>query len=268
MSVDSGSPSSLHALPAFSDNYVWALAADEGGGALVVDPGDAEVVVRWLRSRHRRLSAILVTHHHPDHTGGIVALRSATGARVYGPRHETIAGIDSMVGDGDLLALAGFTHPVHVLDVPGHTRGHVAYAAVSGKRRLLFCGDTLFSAGCGRLFEGSPADMHASLRRLAALSPDTIVCCAHEYTLGNLRFAAAVEPGNPAIAAAIARAQALREGGHPTLPTTLADELAVNPFLRTDAPEVVAAARARLGRDPADGTEVFATLRCWKDTFR
>ena len=268
MGVESGKTAGLHALPAFADNYVWALEAEDGDGALVVDPGDAGVVARWLSASGRRLAAILVTHHHLDHTGGVAALREATGAQVFGPRHEAIAGVDTTVGDGDQLALPGFRQPIRVIDVPGHTLGHVAFVAEVRDQRLLFCGDTLFSAGCGRLFEGSPGEMHASLARLAALPPDAQVCCAHEYTLGNLRFASAVEPGNPAIAEATERARALRDQGLPTLPTTIAHERTVNPFLRVDEPAVRDAARTRLGREPAGPAETVAAVRRWKDEFR
>lgn len=254
----------LIALPAFADNYIWMVQG--GREALVVDPGDAHPVRQALREASATLAAILVTHHHPDHTGGIVELRAETGARVIGPASERIAGITEPVRGGDRVLALDLAFDV--IDVPGHTAGHVAYwCADLGGEPVLFCGDTLFSAGCGRLFEGTPAQMFDSLRRLAALPGSTRVCCTHEYTLANLRFARAVEPGNPALQAHQARCEALRASGQPTLPSTLSLERAINPFLRTDQPEPAAAARQR---DPSacDPLAVFTTLRSWKNEFR
>ncbi|HEX4870042.1 MAG TPA: hydroxyacylglutathione hydrolase [Moraxellaceae bacterium] len=249
------------ALPAFRDNYIWALARD--GRALVVDPGDPAVVEAWLAAQGLALAVVLVTHHHPDHTGGLDTLRERHRPRVIGP-DEDIAGLDEVVRGGESLDLGPFG-TAQVLAVPGHTRGHVAYHLDADA--LLFCGDTLFSAGCGRLFEGSPADLHASLQRLAALPPDTLVCCAHEYTEANLRFAAAVDGDNPALQARAREVADLRARGLPTLPVRLGDEARYNPFLRCEATAVVAAARRQAGRDLAPGLPVLATLRAWKDHF-
>lgn len=255
-------PATLAPLPAFRDNYIWGLARD--GLALLVDPGDAAVAQAWLRGEGLALAAILVTHHHPDHTAGLLALREAVpGVRVLGP-DEGIDGITEVLAGGESLDLAPFG-PVQVLPVPGHTLGHLAYHLPT--EALLFCGDALFSAGCGRLFEGSPADLQASLDRLAALPPDTRVCCAHEYTLANLRFAAAVEPGNADREAREREATALRANGRPTLPVPLGRELAYNPFLRTRAPAVIASASRHAGRALAPGEPVMAALRRWKDDF-
>lgn len=277
MSVDSHPDESLAeapyprlgALPAFADNYIWSLACPRGKRALVVDPGDPEPVRQWLAREQLALAAVLVTHHHADHTGGIAALRGP-GVTVYGPRGEDIDGVDIRLGDGDRIRPEGFELEFRVLDVPGHTRGHIAYLGeAAGRPPLLFCGDTLFSAGCGRLFEGSPAQMHASLQRLAALPADTRVCCTHEYTLANLRFAAAVEPDNPDIAHFRAWATHRREQGLPTVPGTLARELRVNPFLRTSAGTVVEAAQRVDALTAAAGEAgVFTVLRRWKDGFR
>lgn len=249
------------ALPAFRDNYLWGLARD--GLALVVDPGDAAPVMAWLERERLRLAYILVTHHHADHTAGIAALKVAQGARVLGA-DEGIAGVDRTVAGGDILDLPPFGR-AQVIAVPGHTLGHVAFHFPADA--LLFCGDTLFSAGCGRLFEGSPAQLHASLQALVALPGDTRVCCAHEYTEANLRFAAAVEPDNPALAQRAREVAELRQQGRPSLPVTLRQELGYNPFLRSEVPAVVAAATVHAGHALAPGEPTLAILRAWKDVF-
>jgi len=254
----------LLALPAFADNYVWML--HDGQHAVVVDPGDAAPVEAALASRGLHLAGILVTHHHADHVGGVDELRDRHRAPVWGPAGERIPEPYQPVAEGDVVAVLG--RRFAVLDVPGHTAGHVAYLELdAGDAPLLFCGDTLFSGGCGRLFEGTPAQMHASLSRLAALPGGTRVCCTHEYTLSNLRFAAAVEPTNAALSAYTDACRARRAAGEPTLPSTIATERAVNPFLRCTAPAVVEAARAH-GAPAGDEVAVFAALRGWKDGFR
>lgn len=254
----------LIALPAFADNYIWML--HDGLQAVVVDPGDAAPVQAALDAQGLSLVAILVTHHHPDHVGGVNALRPRLQGPVYGPAREAIPAPFEPLRDGDAITLLGSCF--EVFDVPGHTAGHIAYVqrGASGAP-LLFCGDTLFSAGCGRLFEGTPAQMHASLSRLAALPGDTQVCCTHEYTLSNLRFAAAVEPGNARIASHTRHCEALRAQDRPTLPSELCLELEINPFLRCDVPAVQAAARAQ-GAPHDDAVTVLATLREWKNRFR
>lgn len=250
-------------LPAFNDNYLWLL--HDGRDALVVDPGDAAPVQSALQQRGLALRGILVTHHHGDHTGGVAALRQATGAKVYGPACEAIPAPFEPLHGGQSVPLLGIDW--QVIDVPGHTAGHIAYyAADVDGAPLLFCGDTLFSAGCGRVFEGTPAQMLASLDRLAALPDNTRVCCAHEYTLSNLRFAAAVEPGNTALADYTRQCQALRAQGMPTLPSTVGTERAINPFLRSREPAVVQAVRAHSGAADEEVT-VFAALREWKNQF-
>jgi len=255
----------LIALPAFEDNYFWLL--HDGQDALVVDPGDAAPVTEALRRLGLRLTRILVTHHHGDHTGGVAALRDASGAEVYGPARERILQPYTALNGGDRLQVLGVDF--RVLDVPGHTSGHIAYfaEAVDGAP-LLFCGDTLFSGGCGRIFEGTPAQMLASLDALAALPAATRVCCAHEYTLSNLRFARAVEPGNDALADYQAHCQALRDAGTPTLPTDIGTERAINPFLRSREAAVTQAVRAHAALATDDEVEVFAALREWKNEFR
>lgn len=253
-------------LPAFSDNYIWMV--HDGREALVVDPGDAAPVLQALRSLKLHLRTILVTHHHGDHTGGVAALREATSAQVHGPAREAIPQPFAPMQDGDEVHTLGLR--LSVIDVPGHTAGHIAYFCEDiGGAPALFCGDTLFSGGCGRLFEGTPAQMHASLARLAALAPATQVCCAHEYTLSNLAFARAVEPENAELARYIDHCKALREAGQPTLPSTLATELAINPFLRTGVAAVIDGARAHdPNTDANDPVAVLATLRQWKNDFR
>jgi hydroxyacylglutathione hydrolase len=253
----------LTALPAFSDNYIWML--HDGRDAIVVDPGDAAPVKAALSSQGLRLAGILVTHHHPDHVGGVADLLPLLQGPVYGPAHEALPVPVQPLEDGQRVQLAGLAFDV--LAVPGHTAGHIAYAQRDAEAPLLFCGDTLFSAGCGRLFEGTPAQMHASLARLAALPGDTRVCCAHEYTLSNLRFAAAVEPANEEIVAHTAWCEAQRAASRPTLPSRIALERQINPFLRCDVPAVIAAAR-RHGAANDSGTEVFAALREWKNNYR
>jgi len=255
----------LVALPAFSDNYIWML--HDHAQAWVVDPGDAAPVRAALDARGLRLAGILVTHHHPDHVDGIDALRALLGrsGQVHGPARERIPEPFVPHADGDMLDVLG--ERFEVIDVPGHTAGHVAYLQHDATAPLLFCGDTLFSAGCGRVFEGTPAQMAASLARMAALPRATRVCCAHEYTLANLRFAAAVEPENEALAAHRAHCEELRAADAPTLPSTMALELEINPFLRCRTPAVVAAARSQ-GARGNDAVSVFTALREWKNRFR
>lgn len=255
----------LYAIPAFSDNYLWLL--HDTRQAIVVDPGQAEPVLECLREHRLALQTILVTHHHSDHVGGVAALRDATGARVVGPAHERIPEPFVPVQQGDVVEALGMSF--NVLDVPGHTAGHIAYyAECPGEAPLLFCGDTLFSGGCGRLFEGTPAQMLASLDALAALPGNTRVCCAHEYTLANLRFARAVEPGNGPLRDYQATCEQLRSRGEPTLPSSIALERQVNPFLRSREPEVLASVAAHAPHtDTRDEAAVFAALREWKNQF-
>lgn len=253
----------LLALPAFTDNYIWML--HDGREAIVVDPGDAAPVLGALASLKLTLAAILVTHHHHDHIGGLDGLRSVLEGPVFTPAGETIPGPGTPVADGQVLRLPGSTWTV--VDVPGHTAGHVAYVSHdAGPDPILFCGDTLFSAGCGRLREGTPAQMHRSLQRLARLPAGTRVCCAHEYTLANLAFAQAVEPGNQDIASHRAWCIGQRAQSRPTLPSTLALELKINPFLRCAEPGVAEQA-LRHGAASRESEDVFAALRQWKNQF-
>ncbi|MEJ5989185.1 hydroxyacylglutathione hydrolase [Ramlibacter sp. PS3R-8] len=252
-------------LPAFQDNYLWLL--HDGRRALVVDPGEAGPVLAALEEGGLQLEAILVTHHHPDHVGGVDAVRDATGARVFGPARERIPEPLQRLSEGDAIDVLGLRF--EVIDVPGHTAGHIAYYARDvDDSPLLFCGDTLFSGGCGRLFEGTAAQMHDSLAKLAALPGNTRVCCTHEYTLGNLKFATAVEPANSRLIHYRQQCELRRSHGEPTLPSTIATEREVNPFLRTRIPAVTQAAHAYNAADVKDEVAVFAALRQWKNEFR
>ena len=254
----------LLALPAFSDNYIWML--HDGQRAVVVDPGDSAPVIRALDSLGLELAAILVTHHHADHVGGIDALRPRLQGPVYGPRREHIPAPFVALDDADAVGVLGLRFSV--IDVPGHTSGHIAYFTEDGGAApILFCGDTLFSGGCGRLFEGTPAQMHHSLSRLADLPGATRVCCAHEYTLSNLKFARAVEPVNQALAEYTAWCEAQRATGQPTLPSSITTERLVNPFLRCAEPGVALTAQTR-GAPSTDPVAVLAALRQWKNEFR
>ncbi len=252
-------------IPAFTDNYIWLLR--NGPSAVVVDPGDAAPVLAYLSEHGLALTAILATHHHGDHVGGIEALLERHPVPVFGPARESIPRRTRAVTDGDRIEVPGLPGVFTGIDIPGHTSGHIAFFGDVDGVPSLFCGDTLFAAGCGRLFEGTPAQMWSSLSKLAALPDATRVYCGHEYTLANLRFALAVEPGNDEIPARQAREAARRERGEPTLPSTIGLERATNPFLRVPLPDVRAAAQRHAGRAIGDDVDAFAVLRAWKNTF-
>jgi len=250
---------------AFTDNYIWLIHSPrEPRRVVAVDPGDALPVEQLLAARGLELSGILITHHHGDHVGGVAALLAQRSIPVYGPASETIPGNPTRLREGEQAPFPELGLEFTVLDVPGHTAGHIAYVG----HGALFCGDTLFSAGCGRLFEGTAEQMHRSLSKLAALPADTLVYCAHEYTLSNLKFGLAVEPDNAASADYLARCRDLRARDEATVPSNIRHERNVNPFLRCDDDTVKQAAEAHAGRRLHSETEVFAVIRLWKDGFR
>ena len=247
-------------ISAFKDNYIWLLR--KGASAAVVDPGDANPVLEVLQREGLTLTSILITHHHADHQGGVETLLAHYPAAVFGPASEFITGLTQPLSGGETIQLMALGVELNVLAVPGHTLGHLTYYGFDA----LFCGDTLFSGGCGRLFEGSPAQMFDSLTRLSAFPEHTAVYCAHEYTEANLRFAQAVEPGNRVLRERLHEVGLARGAGQATVPSTLALEKASNPFLRCSEPEVIASAKRR-GSPSEAPVDVFATLREWKNGF-
>ena len=249
---------------AFEDNYIWLVRGLSGDRVAIVDPGDAEPVLEELARLKLKPTAILCTHHHGDHVGGIADITAHFALPVFGPARENIRGITHPVREGDSVSLPELGLRLQVMELPGHTAGHIAYYGDG----MLFCGDTLFSAGCGRLFEGTAEQMCNSLRRLADLPPDTRVYCAHEYTESGLRFALAVEPGNADIRAYQESVSDLRQCSLPSLPSTIGREKAVNPFLRSGVPAVRASAQQFAHHALETDCEVFAALRRWKDGFR
>ena len=249
-------------IPAFDDNYIWLLRQQAGKYCAVVDPGDEDPVIEYLHENGLELSYILITHKHGDHCGGVRALKNRwPAATVYGPANEPVKTLDKRVGEGDVLVLDDIEASFTVLDVPGHTEGHVAYYG----EKALFCGDTLFAAGCGRVFSGTFDQLSDALVRLGKLPSDTRVYCAHEYTLGNLGFALWVEPDNPELLRRKKQDAASREQGLPTLPSSIELELATNPFMRTGNADVIAAAEKWTGRTLYTERQVFRALREWKD---
>ena len=246
---------------AFQDNYIWVLR--HNGYVALVDPGDANPVFDYFEHSGGQLCAILLTHHHPDHMGGVAALTARFPVPVYGPAAENIPGVTLPLNHGDRIRVAELDAEFDVIDIGGHTLGHIAYY----RPNTLFCGDTLFAGGCGRLFEGTPQQMWRSLSRLAALPAETLVYCAHEYTQSNLRFALAVEPDNVALQRRASEVAQLRAADRPTVPSSIEVELATNPFLRVRAPAVVAAAKRFSGTQAHTDEVIFAAIRAWKDVF-
>lgn len=244
-------------IPAFQDNYIWLI--ENGTHAAVVDPGDAAPVIAALQHRDLKLTTILITHHHADHIGGVDALMAKYSPQVFAPQKERYPFAHTAVNDGQVIDLQDLDVAFNVMDVGGHTLGHVAYYGANS----VFCGDTLFGGGCGRLFEGTPAQMFASLQKVAKLPPETAIYCAHEYTEHNLQFAKTVEKNNCALIERIRTSRKLREAGLPTIPSSLLLELETNPFLRCTSPEIINS----LDLQHADEVEVFSTLRRMRNQF-
>lgn len=251
----------VHGVEAFDDNYIWVIEENSGVVA-VVDPGDADPVLAYLQASSQQVAAILITHHHYDHVGGLAALKEKfPKSVVYGPLNEAINGLDHRLSAGDPVVIPGMKYQPAVMDVPGHTAGHIAYYGEGA----LFCGDTLFACGCGRVFDGSMSQLHHSLTKIAELPDETLVYCAHEYTLDNIGFARWVEPDNADLIDRQSQAQITREQGSPTVPSTLDIELKTNPFVRTHVQGVIEAAERYAGTTLASDEEVFTVLRRWKD---
>lgn len=260
------SPATLTPVPALSDNYIWMV--QKNGHAIVVDPGES-APIEALLTHGLILEAILITHHHGDHVDGVRALQQLTGAHVYGPATETLPYCDVALREGDVVQLPGTGLRFEVLDIPGHTAGHIAYhGMLDHKTPILFCGDTLFAVGCGRLFEGTPAQMLESLSKLGNLPQDTLVCCGHEYTVANIRWALQVEPDNVALQQRAQDAAHLRAQGLPTVPSSIAAELETNPFLRTGHAQIGSAASNYAATMLETPQAIFACLRQWKNDFK
>lgn len=256
---------SVTPLSAFNDNYIWMLQNGNNAEVFVVDPGEAAPVLKALQHNNLTLAGILITHHHQDHVGGVKELLDQFTVPVIGSDKSTIPSITQKVKGGDQIMVLGTTF--QVIDVPGHTLDHIAFFSEQTKQPLLFCGDTLFVAGCGRIFEGTPKQMHDSLIKLSLLPSNTAIYCAHEYTLTNLDFAKTVEPDNNIIKKYIIKCKQLRNQNLPTLPSSIADELQINPFLRSDQNSVKHAAQIHIGAPIASTAEVFKVIRAWKDDF-
>ncbi|MGE3317739.1 MAG: hydroxyacylglutathione hydrolase [Candidatus Berkiella sp.] len=252
------------AIPAFNDNYIWALHSLEGQQIIVVDPGDAAPVLNYLQANKLSLYAILITHHHADHSGGILPLKEHfPDARVFGPTNEFVAGVTDPVTEGNTLSFAPFGLTLSVLDIPGHTKGHIAFY----NDEILFCGDTLFSCGCGRVFEGTPAQMLSSLEKLKQLPGHTLMYCGHEYTKANIAFAKVVDPANPELAKRLKQAEACLLKSQPTLPISLQSEFLTNPFLRVNTKEIIYAVQKHCDLEQNDPVSIFSHLREWKNKF-
>ena len=247
----------------FKDNYVWCLINEATQRCIVVDPGEAKPVLAFIKCLKLTLEAVFITHHHWDHTNGLKGLLQHQGVPVYGPAKEKIIAVTELVEDNDKIKLPGWPGTFEVIAIPGHTLGHIAYYAAP----MLFCGDTLFSSGCGRLFEGTPDQMLASLDRLARLPDETEIYCGHEYTLNNLNFAQTVEPGNAFIKERLEQVRLLRQKNLPSLPTQLAIERQVNPFLRCDNSGIRDKIEKHWGRKLDSRLDIFTYLRQWKNNY-
>ena len=254
----------IRPIPAFKDNYIWVIHDERN--AVIVDPGIAFPVIEYLQLKRLQLSAILITHHHSDHTGGNAELLRLRNVPIYGPKNEATATINHPVSEGDEVNLQELKLSLKVLNIPGHTQGHIAYYG-SKPASMVFCGDTLFSCGCGRIFEGTPQQMYESLQKLSHLPNNTSIYCAHEYTLDNICFAKVVDPKNPSLIKLESTAKKLRHQNIPTIPTTLSLEKVVNPFLRCDQQEIINSTQNYAMKLLSDPLDVFTVLREWKNLF-
>jgi hydroxyacylglutathione hydrolase len=263
----------ITAIPAFSDNYIWAIGSTDNNHLVLVDPGDANVCIEYINTNNLTLTAILITHHHADHTGGINALlnfNASLGEKlaVYGPAKENIPQCEFPLNENDIVNIKELDLTLKVIDLPGHTLGHIAYVNnIENNTNILFCGDTLFSGGCGRLFEGSAEQMFTSLKKLSSLADNTQVYCAHEYTLANLTFALAVEPNNQELAVYYQQVKQLRQQNRASIPSSIHREKKINPFLRAHSAEIKANAQKHAAKKLNNSIDVFAAIRQWKDTF-
>ena len=255
----------IHPLPAFQDNYIWAITNADETELAVVDPGDPAPVIAYAQANKLKLTHIPITHHHADHTGGLAKLTEVYAPVVYGPESSNISGITNFVSENDEITLFGVNFSI--LEVPGHTLDHIAYVSEETVPPTLFCGDTLFAAGCGRLFEGTPAMMSESLAKLTALDSQTAVYCTHEYTMANLKFAMAADGQNEALQTRLNNEQAKRDSAQPTLPSSIGLELATNPFLRCEDQQIIEGLRRQTEAALDTPVAVFAALRSWKDNF-
>lgn len=258
-------PIQITAIKAFKDNYIWAIARQNSTTTWVVDPGDAKPVLDFLQENQLKLSGILITHHHWDHCNGIKELIARYDVPVYGPQKETILA-NKVVDERDEIFLSDLQINFQVLAIPGHTLDHIAY--YSKEFNILFCGDTLFSAGCGRLFEGTPEQMYSSLMKIFALPEETQIYCAHEYTATNLKFALQIEPENLNLLKRVKEVDEMREKKLPSLPSTLALEKKINPFLRCSTENIITTAQTHIKHTLKNPVDVFAVIRKWKDNFQ
>lgn len=255
---------SVVAIPAFQDNYIWLFQTPNSKDAFVVDPGDAAPVIQYLNANNLNLAGILITHHHADHTGGVNTLKAKYNPIIYGPKNSPFKGASHTLEEGDQCEIMGGVFSIK--HVPAHTLDHISYF-LEDEQPVLFCGDTLFLAGCGRLFEGTPAQMLKAMKYFDTLPAETLVYCTHEYSLSNLAFAAAVEPDNQAIQTVIRECQQKRKQHLPTLPSSIAQEREINPFMRTEMPSVKASATDYSGKTLADEASVLTAIRTWKNNF-
>lgn len=266
--MDSSKPVRIIPLKAFSDNYIWVILSPDETKVAVVDPGDCAPVIKFLEQNNLSLDAILITHYHNDHIGGVQELKSRYHCHVYASKHDQLSFADTELDEGDGISLFDGSYPFSIIHLPGHTLGHIGYYGHNlNGTNLVFCGDTLFRAGCGRMFEGTPSIFHQSLQKLAQLPPNTLVYCTHEYTLANIAFAKTVEPQNKDLLELEQNCKELRNHNLETLPSTIDSELKTNPFLRCSEPAVVQAAKRARNKSISDPVETFATIRQLKDNF-